>query len=156
MNISKSLKEWFSMPHWDKAAIEQAEYKLTSEAYDILLDKNNWHIERRKFVLNDNIGAEYSLAQELSSLGIEYWEQFYYIQHLEKEEYSKEFIQKNKEELEEIRKKIKKELDYAIYRLFANELEYLEDQGEPFSFNLKDYTYYESQLLYYWSVEAFN
>lgn len=156
MYIDKSLKEVFSMPYWDTKAIEQAEQKLKSEAYDILLNEENWHIERRKWVLNDNIGAVYSLAQELSHLSIEYWEQFYYIKQLEKEQYSKDYIQKNKEELESIRKKIQKELDFAIYKLFANEVEYLEEQGEPFSFNIKNYTYYEKSVLYYWSIEAFN
>ena len=156
MFIDKSLKEWFSMPHWDTAAIEQAENKLKYEAYDILINEESWHIEKRNFVLNDNIGAVYSLAQELSNLGIDYWEQYYYIKQIEKEKYSKDFIQENIEELERIKKKIKKELDFAIYRLFSNELEYLEDNEGNFTFNLNDYTYYDSQILYQWSVEAFN
>ena len=100
MYIGKSLKEFFSMPYWDKEAIEQAEKKLKSEAYDILLNEKNWHIESRAWVFNDNIGAVYSLAQELSQLGIEYWEQFYYIKHLKKEKYSKDFIKKEQEELD--------------------------------------------------------
>ena len=153
MYIAKSLNEVFSMPYWDKEAIEQAEKKLKSEAYDILLNEENWHIERRRWVFNNNIGAVYSLAQELSQLGIEYWEQFYYIKQLEEEQYSKDFIQKEKEELERIRKNIQKELKYAIYQLFANEVEYLKEQEEQFSFNVKNYTYYDKLMLYYWSVE---
>lgn len=153
MYIDKSLKEWFSMPYWDKVAIDKAEQNLKSEAYDILMNEENWHIERRRFVLNNNIGAVYSLAQELSQLGIEYWEQFYYIKQLEKENYSKDFIKDNKEELERIRNNIQKELKYAIYQLFANEVEYLKEQEEQFSFNMKNYTYYDKLVLYYWSAE---